>query len=52
MGPILARPLLAEVPELGEITHKRLCALVGVAPFNRDSGRAVASGRCGEAGLP
>ena len=33
------RTLLAELPELGEITHKRLCALVGVAPFNRDSGQ-------------
>lgn len=40
MGPILARTLLAELPELGEITHKRLCALVGVAPFNRDSGQS------------
>jgi transposase len=29
VGPILARTLLAELPELGEITHKRLCALVG-----------------------
>ena len=34
MGPVLARTLLAELPELGTITHKRLCALVGVAPFN------------------
>jgi transposase len=40
VGPILARTLLAELPELGEIPHKRLCALVGVAPFNRDSGRS------------
>jgi transposase len=40
VGPILARTLLAELPELGEITHKRLCALVGVAPFNRDSGQS------------
>ena len=37
-GPILARTLLAEVPELGTLTHKRLAALVGVAPLNRDSG--------------
>lgn len=40
VGPILARTLLAELPELAEITHKRLCALVGVAPFNRDSGQS------------
>ncbi len=38
VGPVLARMLLAEVPELGALTHKRLAALVGVAPLNRDSG--------------
>ena len=38
VGPVLARTLLAELPELGELESKRLCALVGVAPFNRDSG--------------
>ncbi len=40
VGRVLARTLLAELPELGTITHKRLCALVGVAPFNRDSGQS------------
>ena len=39
VGRILSRTLLAELPELGTIPHKRLCALVGVAPFNRDSGQ-------------
>ena len=39
VGPTLARTLLAELPELGSFTHKRLCALVGIAPFARDSGR-------------
>lgn len=39
VGPVLARTLLAELPELGSITHKRLSSLVGVAPFNRDSGK-------------
>ena len=39
VGPVLARTLLAEVPELGTLTHKRLSALVGVAPFNNDSGK-------------
>ena len=39
VGPTLARTLLAELPELGTLTHKRLCALVGVAPFAHDSGR-------------
>jgi transposase len=38
VDPVLARTLLAEVPELGALTHKRLAALVGVAPLNRDSG--------------
>ena len=38
VGPVLARTLLAELPELGKLTHKRLSALVGIAPFNRDSG--------------
>ncbi len=38
VGRVLSRTLLAELPELGTLTHKRLCALVGVVPFNRDSG--------------
>jgi len=37
VGRVLSRTLLAELPELGTIIHRRLCALVGVAPFNRDS---------------
>lgn len=39
VGPMLARTLLAELPELGTLKSKRLSALVGVAPFARDSGR-------------
>ncbi len=39
VGRVLARTLIAELPEVGKLTHKRLCALVGVAPFNRDSGQ-------------
>src|SRR5688572_8191200 len=39
VGPVLlAQTLLAEVPELGALTHKPLAALIGVAPLNRDSG--------------
>lgn len=30
--------MLATVPELGTLTHKQISALVGVAPFSRDSG--------------
>lgn len=39
VGHITARTLLAEMPELGSIDRKRIAALVGVAPFNYDSGR-------------
>jgi transposase len=38
VGPVLARTLIAEVPELGTLDRKRVAALVGVAPLNRDSG--------------
>ena len=30
--------LLADLPELGQLDRRRIAALVGVAPFNRDSG--------------
>jgi len=39
IGKVTARTLLAEMPELGTIDRKKVAALVGVAPFNRDSGR-------------
>lgn len=39
-GPVLAATLLAYVPELGEIDGPQLSALIGVAPFARDSGRS------------
>jgi transposase len=38
VGPVVARTLLAELPELGSLQPKQLAALVGVAPLNRDSG--------------
>ena len=38
-GPVLAISLLADLPELGTLNRKQIAALVGVAPFNRDSGR-------------
>jgi transposase len=38
VGPIVARTLLAQLPELGTLPSKPLAALVGVAPLNRDSG--------------
>ena len=39
-GPVLTATLLAYLPELGEIADPQLSALVGVAPFARDSGRS------------
>jgi transposase len=50
VGDTLARTLIAELPELGRLTGKQIAALVGVAPFNRDSGqwrgkRMIAGGR-------
>ena len=38
VGPILTATLLCGLPELGQLNHKEIAALVGVAPFNRDSG--------------
>jgi transposase len=38
VGRVLARTLLTELPELGQLNRKQIAALVGVAPLNRDSG--------------
>ena len=38
IGPVTAATLLAELPELGRCSRRQVAALVGVAPFNRDSG--------------
>lgn len=38
IGPVSSRTLLAELPELGTIGRKQISALVGLAPFPRDSG--------------
>jgi transposase len=50
VGPVTARTLIAELPELGSLDRRKLAALVGVAPFNRDSGawrghRMIGGGR-------
>jgi transposase len=39
IGPVVSTTLLAEMPELGHLSSKQIAALVGLAPFNRDSGR-------------
>jgi len=39
VGPVLSLTLLADLPELGALNRRQISALVGVAPFNRDSGK-------------
>ncbi len=38
VGRVTALHLIAELPELGSVSKKEVGALVGVAPFNKDSG--------------
>ncbi len=38
VGNLTAYYLLASLPEIGKLSHKALAALVGVAPYNHDSG--------------
>lgn len=50
VGPVTAATVLAELPELGKISDEAASALVGVAPYNHDSGdstgaRHIAGGR-------
>ena len=39
VGNVVARTLIADLPELGRLDRKQIAALVGVAPLNRDSGK-------------
>ncbi len=50
IGPVASAILVADLPELGRLDRKKIAALVGVAPFNNDSGyqrgkRRVKGGR-------
>jgi len=50
IGPVACSALLSELPELGTLSHKQIAALVGVAPYNHDSGklrghRCISGGR-------
>ena len=50
IGDITARSLIADLPELGSLDRRKIAALVGLAPFNRDSGslrgkRTIRGGR-------
>jgi transposase len=39
VGKVIARTLLAELPELGSLDRRQIAALVGLAPFTRRSGK-------------
>jgi transposase len=39
LGPQTATTLVAEMPELGQVNRQQAAALVGVAPYNQDSGQ-------------
>jgi transposase len=50
IGPITASTLIGDLPELGRLDRRRIAALVGLAPFARDSGafrgiRMISGGR-------
>lgn len=50
IGPVSARTLLIELPELGRLDRKKIAALVGLAPIANDSGkhhgrRSIGGGR-------
>jgi transposase len=38
VGPVLSKTLISDLPELGHLDRKKIASLVGVAPFNKDSG--------------
>jgi len=39
VGPIIARTLLADLPELGTLDRRQIAALVGLCPWTRQSGQ-------------
>lgn len=50
IGDVTAHSLIADLPELGQLSRRRIAALVGIAPLNRDSGhwrgrRMIGGGR-------
>ena len=52
VGPTIARSLIAELPELGGLDRRQVAALVGLAPFTRQSGQwrgrsFISGGRAG-----
>jgi transposase len=56
VGPVLASTLLAQLPELGKTDNRQIASLVGLAPFNHDSGklkgkRSIQGGRASVRGV-
>jgi transposase len=47
VGPITAHTLIAELPEIGQLSAKQIAALVGLAPHNRQSGKGKAQAHIG-----
>ncbi|WP_310608140.1 transposase [Buttiauxella brennerae] len=52
IGPVTQAAILIQLPELGSLTRRQISALVGVCPYDRDSGqlrgkRAIWGGRAG-----
>jgi transposase len=41
VGPVTVMNLLASLPQLGQATRSQIAALVGVAPYNQDSGKKI-----------
>jgi transposase len=46
VGPIVAATLLANLPELGSLSSRQVAALVGVAPYERQSGARNPAKKC------
>jgi transposase len=46
VGPVLSATLLGGLPELGTLSRRAIAALVGVAPWARDSGHRRRARRC------
>lgn len=51
VGPKMSSVLVAHLPELGQLNRRQIASLVGLAPFNHDSGkwrgkRFIGGGRC------
>jgi transposase len=38
IGPVTSASLIADCPELGSLNRRQIAALIGTAPFNKDSG--------------